>query len=406
MKRAKDKAVTMLDNMEEPPDFISRLPDEVLSSIISFLPIDEGVKTSILSKRWTSVWKKTPHLDFDAKRMIYPLTGLNISPKNHSDFTLDSDYVKGILRYSTLFSSIAKQHLGNLTSCRLLHFPHLEVKSWLKILVEKNKGLRDLTLECEPLGTIWKQEYSLRDNGWDVFSSLESFELIRYSIYSPSTLGVSKNLKTLKLIESSGFTKIKVQNSSLKVLELNRLCLKEVEILAPSLLVVTLASLNCPPNNIELRAPNLRAFHCYMTAPNPIPRHPLKTHELLEYYNGLLESGKGNIYKELSIMTVGLDLNNIKETLSLSYILGKSDNLEILAIIIPVNEHEKLEDQSTTFGALLHPPSAFWKGRDTYNCVRCKLECVYVVGFTGKDPEVDFIRKGFNKSLNQGKKLQ
>ncbi|KAJ1423445.1 Leucine-rich repeat domain superfamily [Sesbania bispinosa] len=417
MKRAKDKAITMLDDMEKPPDFISRLPDEVLSSIISLLPIDEGVRTSILSKRWTSVWKKTPHLDFDAKRMIYPLTGLNISPKNHLDFTLDFDYMKGILRYSTLFSSIAKQHLGNLTSCRLLHFPHLEVKSWLKILVEKNKGLRDLTLECEPLGTIWKQEFSLRDNGWDVFSSLESLKLIRYSIYSPSPLGVSKNLKTLKLIEvkikdesvneilescvalekffliySSGFTKIKVQNSSLKVLELNSLCLKDVEILAPSLVVATLASLNCPPKNIALRTPNLRAFHCYMTAPNPTPWHALKTHKLLEYYNGLLESGKGNIYKELITMTVGLDLNNIKETLSLSYILGKSDNLEILAIIIPVDEHEKVEDQSTSFGALLNPPFAFWEGRDTYNCVRCKLECVYVVGFTGKDPEVDFIR--------------
>ncbi|KAJ1430318.1 Leucine-rich repeat domain superfamily [Sesbania bispinosa] len=154
MKRARDKAITMLDNMEEPPDFISRLPDKVLLSIISLLPIDEGVRTSILSKRLMSVWKKTPHLDSYAKCMIYPLTGLNISPKNHLDFTLDSDYVKGILRYSTLFSSIAKQHLGNLTSCCLLQFPHLEVKSWLKIIVEKNKGLRYLTLECEPLGTI------------------------------------------------------------------------------------------------------------------------------------------------------------------------------------------------------------------------------------------------------------
>ncbi|KAJ1423442.1 Leucine-rich repeat domain superfamily [Sesbania bispinosa] len=64
MKREKDKVITMLDDMEKPSDFISRLPDEVLSSIISLLPIDEGERTSILSKRWTSVWKKTPHLDF------------------------------------------------------------------------------------------------------------------------------------------------------------------------------------------------------------------------------------------------------------------------------------------------------------------------------------------------------
>ncbi|KAJ1391948.1 Leucine-rich repeat domain superfamily [Sesbania bispinosa] len=63
MKRAKDRAITMLDNMEEPSDFISRLPDEVLLSILSLLSIDEGVRTSILSKRWVSVWTKTTHLD-------------------------------------------------------------------------------------------------------------------------------------------------------------------------------------------------------------------------------------------------------------------------------------------------------------------------------------------------------
>ncbi|KAJ1423444.1 Leucine-rich repeat domain superfamily [Sesbania bispinosa] len=222
MRRAKDKAITMLDDMEKPPDFISRLPDEVLSSIISLLPIDEGVRTSILSKRWTSVWKKTPHLDFDAKRMIYPLTGLNISLKNHLDFTLDFDYMKGIL--------------------------------------------------------------------------------------SPSPLGVSKNLKTLKLIEDTK--------------------LEGVPLLY-----------DCTKSNTMACTENSQA---------------------LEYYNGLLESGKGNIYKELITMTV--------------------------------DEHEKVEDQSTSFGALLNPSSAFWEGRDTYNFVRCKLECVYVVGFTGKDPEVDFIR--------------
>ncbi|KAG7538682.1 F-box domain [Arabidopsis suecica] len=46
-------------------DRISGLPDELLVKIISFVPTNVAVSTSILSKRWQSLWKWVPKLECD-----------------------------------------------------------------------------------------------------------------------------------------------------------------------------------------------------------------------------------------------------------------------------------------------------------------------------------------------------
>ncbi|BBH09776.1 F-box/RNI-like superfamily protein [Prunus dulcis] len=47
-------------------DRISALPDEILVSILSLLPLKEAAATSILSRRWQYVWMSTMVLNFDA----------------------------------------------------------------------------------------------------------------------------------------------------------------------------------------------------------------------------------------------------------------------------------------------------------------------------------------------------
>ncbi|XP_058760947.1 F-box/LRR-repeat protein At4g14103-like isoform X2 [Vicia villosa] len=45
-------------------DKISRLPDEILSHILSFLTTKKAVRTSLLSKRWTDLWQSCHIIDF------------------------------------------------------------------------------------------------------------------------------------------------------------------------------------------------------------------------------------------------------------------------------------------------------------------------------------------------------
>ena len=45
-------------------DMISHLPDDLLLGILSLIPISEAMNTSLLSKRWISLWKMMPVLEY------------------------------------------------------------------------------------------------------------------------------------------------------------------------------------------------------------------------------------------------------------------------------------------------------------------------------------------------------
>lgn len=69
------------------PDFISKLPDDVLSNIISRLEVEDAVQTSILSSRWKYLWTLINNLKFRSH------------PELHSqiDLTPFVDFVEHVL---------------------------------------------------------------------------------------------------------------------------------------------------------------------------------------------------------------------------------------------------------------------------------------------------------------------
>ncbi|KAJ1382089.1 Leucine-rich repeat domain superfamily [Sesbania bispinosa] len=73
-------------------DRISTLPDEVLCHILSFLPTEEAIATSLLSRRWRSLWYSVPTLNFDDKScrtlVVLKLKGLHVGDVSSFDLPL------------------------------------------------------------------------------------------------------------------------------------------------------------------------------------------------------------------------------------------------------------------------------------------------------------------------------
>ncbi|CAN6228214.1 unnamed protein product [Urochloa humidicola] len=49
------------------PDRLSALPDDLLCQVLSFLPAQMVVQTTVLSKRWTDLWRSVPGIDLDLR---------------------------------------------------------------------------------------------------------------------------------------------------------------------------------------------------------------------------------------------------------------------------------------------------------------------------------------------------
>ncbi|CAN0905248.1 Putative F-box/LRR-repeat protein At5g02930 [Linum grandiflorum] len=128
-------------------DRLSLLPLPILYHILTFLPTEESVRTSVLSRTWRSVWKYLPILDFDwdnsgsnktfvtfmkkvlklrydfdVEKIIYCFRGTNMKQKEWQDIAINYalSHNAGHLQilchdtYSQLFGSISRQSFSSL----------------------------------------------------------------------------------------------------------------------------------------------------------------------------------------------------------------------------------------------------------------------------------------------------
>lgn len=285
------------------PDLISTLPDDILSSIISSLSIDEAVRSSILSKRWIPLWKHASHLDFNCTRM-----------KKSFIHAIGKD----AREYGKLVNSILHHHLGDLISCRFIHFPKNltvgDVKGWIEYVMEKNKRLTHLSLEywssisgCSTkemipnfqskifsvLCSLELTNYVLESSILSAFESCENLKILKLKkieMKNETISGILKNcwgLEKFSLIDSIGFNILKIENPGLRFLELKKLSVNEIEVYAEDLQVVVIDSLICPGKSLKIYSQNLRTFS---SSYDQTAQMNLKTHEILENCSDLFVS--------------------------------------------------------------------------------------------------------------------
>ncbi|ESQ52995.1 hypothetical protein EUTSA_v10016687mg [Eutrema salsugineum] len=119
-------------------DEISRLPDEFLGRILSFLSTKEAASTSVLSKRWRNVFVLVSNIDIDDRQSVRKTTRRNRSdtPKNFMAFV---DRLLNLQGDSSIKKLTLKSHVGvrgGTDSTR--------IRSWILNVLER--GVVDLDL--------------------------------------------------------------------------------------------------------------------------------------------------------------------------------------------------------------------------------------------------------------------
>ncbi|XVF62745.1 hypothetical protein PTKIN_Ptkin09bG0032900 [Pterospermum kingtungense] len=113
---------------EKDIDRISDLPDSVLCRILSFLPTEDSVATTILSKRWVGLWTKVPVFVF---RSIY-------AAHNHNLWFLNF--------VSNVFLMSKAERIRKFTLCWAfdMEFDEEHLRTWIGTAVRRN--VQDLSL--------------------------------------------------------------------------------------------------------------------------------------------------------------------------------------------------------------------------------------------------------------------
>ncbi|GER31900.1 F-box family protein [Striga asiatica] len=366
------------------PDLITQLPQSIIETILTKLPIRDAVKTSILSTKWRYKWASLTHLVFD-----------DWSSAHYNDRALVQDKIVNFIT-RCLFLHEGPIHKFSLCSSYLQSSP--DIDQWLLFI--SRKGVKELILE-------------LGEGEW---------------FRAPSSVFSCKNLTRLELyrcelnppLDFSGF-------SCLKYLNLQQVMIPpdDIECLISSCPLLESLTLSYFDSlELTLRAPNLKYLIlegefkdlCLASTPQlvAISVAMYMTDDIAEHFElssscnfdkllgGVpkLERLIGHIYftKYLSIgSTQGRSLitfhhlkfielyqvsfDDVKEVVAVLQLIVNSPNLKALQI----------SGSSSTSSTTQVPDLQFWVEKSHADCTFHQLKTVKLTDVSGVPNEMKFI---------------
>ncbi|KAL5718454.1 hypothetical protein ACHQM5_011355 [Ranunculus cassubicifolius] len=117
------------------PDRISTLPDTILHQILSFIDTKQVVRSSIISRRWKTLWKAVPTLNFYS-----PVSNRRRSQKNARNKTNFVRFVDRVLLLRDEDATIEKLSLSTSTLS--------DLEDWM--VIAKRKHVQELHLDYKP----------------------------------------------------------------------------------------------------------------------------------------------------------------------------------------------------------------------------------------------------------------
>ncbi|KAF3329471.1 F-box/FBD/LRR-repeat protein [Carex littledalei] len=224
-----------------PIDRLSNLPDELLVTILSFLPTRIAARTSVFCRRFRHLWEASPSLDFDIRYISFPKTDnfcamakrvlLSRNPSHPLlSLRLEGNFDRSASLLPSLFAKARSLNLRQLTiNCHFSKF-----SPFLPIIFTIN-SLRCLSLDCSldpaisfpsgiTLTCLRSLSLTLRGTGPTnlngLLSELCSLEDLQLYINITHELSLScQTIRKLKLIIAFSTQKLEILGSCFPSLE-------------------------------------------------------------------------------------------------------------------------------------------------------------------------------------------
>ncbi|RLN09795.1 F-box/FBD/LRR-repeat protein [Panicum miliaceum] len=333
-------------------DRISRLPDKLLSNIVTRLPLKDAARTSTLSPRWRRVWASTPLVLCDAD--LFPV----LSYGSFVSHTI-----------TDTISCILAVHQGPVRSICLTYSFHCVVAhdvtlscKWLRVLADK--GVESLEFFNHPSSIFGSTSTSLPSEVLLVTS------LVRLSLRHwdfPST----------DCLRRAAYVFPRLCELYLCDIHIGATDIDRLLQYSPELEIFALIDSKCMPPNVRIRNCNLQCAIFWMSVANMFEVLAAPSLERL-----ILWCRKPD----------GQSIHDCPIRLS----IGHTPNLKVLGYLDPGIHVLKVGSTVIKSGGgdepIGEPNSKFWLEASPIKCLKSTLRKVVVKNFRGYGSELSFLR--------------